>query len=98
MCELVHNIIRSGPLGYLQDSSANRGVGPMLKIFAVASLCGAIAFLHPGEADAQCAAKDSLQYVVAPRSGTAAVPLAEAVRKVWEDHNVRTICKYIRSA
>ncbi|MFZ0351900.1 MAG: hypothetical protein WAM03_27770, partial [Pseudolabrys sp.] len=33
---------------------------------------------------AQCAAKDSLQYVVAPRSGTAAVPQAEAVRKVWK--------------
>ena len=56
----------------------------MQKIFAVASLCGAIAFLHPGEADAQCATKDSLQYVVAPRSGTAAVPQAEAVRKVWK--------------
>jgi hypothetical protein len=57
----------------------------MQKIFAVASLCGAIAFLHPGEAGAQCAAKDSLQYVVAPRSGTAAVPSpAEAVRKVWK--------------
>ncbi|MGB8244888.1 MAG: hypothetical protein WCF76_13505 [Pseudolabrys sp.] len=56
----------------------------MQKIFAVASLCGAIAFLHPGEAGAQCAAKDSLQYVVAPRSGTAAVPQAEAVRKVWK--------------
>jgi hypothetical protein len=56
----------------------------MQKMLAVASLCGAIAFLHPGEAGAQCAAKDSLQYVVAPRSGTAAVPLAEAVRKVWK--------------
>ena len=55
----------------------------MQKMLAVASLCGAIAFLHPGEAVAQCAAKDSLQYVVAPRSGTA-VPLAEAVRKVWK--------------
>jgi hypothetical protein len=57
----------------------------MQKMLAVASLCGAIAFLHPGEAGAQCAAKDSLQYVVAPRSGTAAVPSpAEAVRKVWK--------------
>ena len=56
----------------------------MQKMLAVASLCGAIAFLHPGEAGAQCAAKDGLQYVVAPRSGTAAVPPAEAVRKVWK--------------
>jgi hypothetical protein len=51
--------------------------------------CGCIALRRDcvsasGEAGAQCEAKDSLQYVVAPRSGTAAVPSAEAVRKVWK--------------
>ena len=55
----------------------------MQKMLAVASLCGAM-HSHPGEAGAQCAAKDSLQYVVATRSGTAAISLAEAVRKVWK--------------
>jgi len=83
-CELVHNTISSAAPRLLQDSSPNRDGWPMQKILAVASLCGAIAFLHPGEAGAQCEAKDSLQYVVAPRSGTAAVPSAEAVRKVWK--------------
>ena len=54
------------------------------------NLCGCIALRRDcisasGEAGAQCATKDSLQYVVAPRSGTAAVPQArEAVRKVWK--------------
>ena len=56
----------------------------MRRMLAVATLCGIVAFPQSGGASAPCAAKDSLQSVVTPRSGTAAVPSAEAGRKVWK--------------
>jgi hypothetical protein len=72
------------PQAILQDSSPNRDGWHMQKMLAVASLCGVIAFLHPGEASAQCSARDVLQSAVASRSGQSVAGSTEAARSVWK--------------
>ena len=47
-------------------------------------LCTAVAFLYASEANGQCAAKDVLQNVAAPRIAAAIAPSIDAVRETWK--------------
>lgn len=56
----------------------------MRKMLAVATLCGAVAFLHSGDAGAQCAARDVLQKVTIAKSTLAPATSTETVHGVWK--------------
>ena len=47
-------------------------------------LCTAVAFLYASEANGQCAVKDVLQNVAAPRIAAAIAPSIDAVRETWK--------------